>query len=190
MNETQSKIEAILFATGEPIDIRKLASFLKLPKKDIEKGIKEMIAYFEEQKRGLQIIKKSNTIQLVSAAAHGDLVAKFLNKKLHEPLSKAALEVLAVIAYRGPVTRAQIEHIRGVNCSFTLRNLSIRGIVERRENPADNRSYLYEASNEFLKNSGLSSLDELPDYENLHSHTIPQASGTEKDEKDDNKEDQ
>ena len=174
MNETKSIIEAILFAAGEPIELKNLATFLKMSSKQISKEINELGTSYDDDKRGLQIISKGNTIQLVSSSRYGDSVAKFLNKKLHEPLSNAALEVLSVIAYRGPVTRAQIEHIRGVNCSFTLRNLAIKGIVERHENPADNRSYLYEASFEFLKKCGLSSVDELPEYEALHEHAIAQ----------------
>ncbi|MEA1926004.1 MAG: SMC-Scp complex subunit ScpB [Patescibacteria group bacterium] len=173
-NNIQSQIEAILFAAGEPIEIRKLASFLKVSNKDIEKEILGLEANFQSQKRGLQIFRKGNTIQLVSAPQYGETVAKFLNKKLHEPLSQAALEVLSVIAYRGPVTRMQIEHIRGVNCSFTLRNLAIRGVIDRGESPTDSRAYLYEVSYDFLKNSGLKSVRELPDYNILHSHTIPQ----------------
>ncbi len=178
-NNIQSQIEAILFAAGEPVEIHKLASFLKTTKKSIEEEISKLEANFQSQKRGLQIFRKGHTIQLVSAPQYGETVAKFLNKKLYEPLSQAALEVLSVIAYRGPVTRMQIEHIRGVNCSFTLRNLAIRGIIDRGENPTDNRAYLYEVSYDFLKNSGLKSVRELPDYDILHSHAIPQVSRSE-----------
>jgi len=181
MEKEQSKLEAILFAAGEPVEAKSLASFFSVPVKEMDKMIDKLGESYRSEKRGLQLIKKGNTIQLVSCSEYGELVAKFLNKKLHEPLSGAALEVLSVIAYRGPVTRAQIEHIRGVNCSFTLRNLAIKGIIERRENPADTRSYLYEVSFDFLKNSGLSSTEELPDYADLHSHTIPQIPSEEKD---------
>ena len=174
MNTIQANIEAILFAAGEPVEIKSLSTFFQKPSKEISVEIDKLSAQYLDEKRGLQIIKKGNTIQLVSSAKFGDSVAKFLNKKLHEPLSNAALEVLSVIAYRGPVTRAQIEHIRGVNCSFTLRNLAIKGIVDRKENPADNRSYLYEVSFDFLKKSGLSSVEELPDYDELHGHDIAQ----------------
>lgn len=179
MKTIQANIEAILFAAGEPVEMKSLSNFLKKPSKEISAEIDEMAAQYLDEKRGLQIIKKGNTIQLVSSARFGDSVAKFLNKKLHEPLSNAALEVLSVIAYRGPVTRAQIEHIRGVNCSFTLRNLAIKGIVDRKENPADSRSYLYEVSFDFLKKSGLSSVVELPEYDELHRHDIAQIPNTE-----------
>lgn len=174
MDDIKSNIEAILFAAGEPVELKSLAAFLKKPSKQILKEINGLKHGYDENKRGLQIIKKNNTIQLVSSSRYGDSVARFLNKKLHEPLSSAALEVLSVIAYRGPVTRAQIEHIRGVNCSFTLRNLAIKGVVDRHENPADSRSYIYEVSFDFIKKCGLSSVEELPEYEALHEHTIAQ----------------
>lgn len=174
MEEIQSKIEAILFASGEPVEIGKIATFFKLKKEDIKQKIDDIVETYKKESRGLQIIQKENTIQLVSSATYGEIVASFLNRKTHEPLSQVALEVLAVVAYRGPITRAQIEHVRGVNCSFTLRNLAIRGIVDRKDNPADNRSYIYEISHEFLKNCGISSVSDLPEFEILHDHKIPQ----------------
>ena len=168
-----SKIEAILFASGEPVGASKLSSFLKITAKECKDAIDQLAKSYEERNSGLQIVENRNTIQLVSSGNHGELVAKFLKKNLNEPLSNAALEVLSVIAYRGPVTRAQVEYIRGVNCSFTIRNLAIRGLVERKENPADSRSFLYEASNDFIKSLGLSGVAQLPEYEIMHSSQIP-----------------
>ena len=72
--------------------------------------------------------------------------------------------MLAIVAYRGPISRAEIDYIRGVNCGFLLRNLSLRGLVDRKENPLDNRSFIYEASLDFLKSLGVGRLEELPDY--------------------------
>ena len=86
---------------------------------------------------------------------------------MQESLSKAALEVLAVIAYRGPIARAEIEAVRGVNCSVTVRNLLMRGLIDRYENADDSRGYLYSVSFPFLRELGLSSVAELPDYETL-----------------------
>jgi len=94
-------------------------------------------------------------------------VHKLVKNDLEEDLSRATLEVLAVVAYRGPISRAQIEEVRGVNCSFTLRNLLMRGLVERVENPNDSRSYLYKISFDFLKHLGLGNVKELPNYEEL-----------------------
>jgi segregation and condensation protein B len=97
-------------------------------------------------------------------AAH---VEAFTKSALTESLSKAALEVLAIIAYRAPVTRAEIDAIRGVNCSFTLRNLLLRGLIEREGNPDDSRGYIYRPAFRFLEVLGLSKTSELPDFEAL-----------------------
>lgn len=171
-NKNRSKIEALLFASGEPISVQKMAKFLKISVKDCKRAVEELAQSYEDQSAGLQIVRNRNTIQLVSNGKYGKLVVQFLKKNLNEPLSSAAMEVLSVIAYRGPVTRTQVEHIRGVNCSFTLRNLAIRGLISRRENPADNRSYLYEISNEFIKSLGFDDMTKLPDYELLHNSEI------------------
>jgi segregation and condensation protein B len=86
---------------------------------------------------------------------------------MQEGLSKAALEVLSIVAYKGPISRAEIESIRGVNCSFTLRSLMMRGLLERIDNPKDGRGYLYKISFEFMKKLGIESIDKLPDYKEL-----------------------
>jgi segregation and condensation protein B len=86
---------------------------------------------------------------------------------MQEGLSKAALEVLSIIAYKGPISRAEIESIRGVNCSFTLRSLMMKGLLERIDNPKDGRGYLYKISFEFMKKLGIENIDKLPDYQEL-----------------------
>ena len=90
-----------------------------------------------------------------------------VKSEIQENLSKASLEVLSIVAYRGPVTRAEVEAIRGVNCSFTLRALLMRGLLGRIENPKDNRSYIYKISFDFLKKMGLERIEQLPDFETL-----------------------
>lgn len=174
MNDKCGKIEAILFASGDPVDTEKLADFLKISKKEIAEEIANLKDFYLESKSGLQIVTKGNTIQLVSNSKFGKTVADFLDKSVNEPLTKAALEVLAIIAYRGPVTRSQVDHIRGVNCSFMIRNLAIRGLIEKVENPANNRSYLYVASYDFLKSMGLERIEQLSDYELLNKTEIKQ----------------
>ena len=167
MNEECAKIEAILFACGEPVRFEKLADFLKISKKETEDEIGKLKSFYRDNKTGLQILTKVNTIQLVSDARFGEEIAKVLDKRINEPLTKAAMEVLSVIAYRGPITRLQIEHIRGVNCSFMIRNLAIRGLIERGEIPISSRSYQYQVSYDFLKSMGFEEIAQLPDYELL-----------------------
>ena len=95
------------------------------------------------------------------------IVDQLIKSEIQENLSKAGLEVLAIVAYRGLMTRVEVEAIRGVNCSFTLRSLLMRGLVERIENPKDNRGYLYKISFEFLKKMGVENVKQLPDFEAL-----------------------
>lgn len=167
MNEKCAKIEAILFACGDPVNIEKIADFLKISRKEIQEEVMILEEFYEKNKNGLQIISKGNTIQLVSHSRFGKEIANFLNKRVNEPLTKVALEVLSIVAYRGPMTRAQIDNIRGVNCSFMIRNLAIRGLIEKHENPTNARSYLYSVSYDFLKSMGITNVEKLADYELL-----------------------
>jgi len=162
-----AELEAILFASGDPVAIEKLQKFLKLTKGQIKDNMESLSAKYETNQSGLQLIEKRGKIQLVTKASLAKDVAEFLGKALNEELSKSSLETLAVIAYRGPVTRVQIEYIRGVNCSYALRVLSLRGIIERKDNPLDSRSYLYEISFDFLKSLGLKKIEDLKDYSDL-----------------------
>ena len=104
---------------------------------------------------------------MVTAGENSELVDKFLKADVEGELSRAASEVVSVIAYRGPISRAEIEEIRGVNCSFTLRHLMIRGLIERINKPDDARAYLYKISFDFLKTLGVERVEDLPKYEEL-----------------------
>ncbi len=160
----KSSIESILFVSGEPIKISRLAKIIKVKVVEIEEAIKllqEEYAYG----RGMNIIRKEDAIQMVTSADNSEIVSRLLKSEIQENLSQASLEVLSVVAYRGPIARADIEAIRGVNCSFTLRTLMLRGLLERVDNPENNRSYLYKISFEFLKKLGIDDIKKLPDWE-------------------------
>jgi len=101
---------------------------------------------------------------LVSAPENSKYLERLITDDLQEDLTPASLEVLAIIAYKGPISRMEIEEIRGVNSSYTLRNLLIRGLIERRGHPQDSRAYVYEVSFNFLRKLGLKSIEELPEY--------------------------
>ena len=167
MDQTQLKLilESLLFTLGEPIKIKKLAKILKVDLKKVEQTIKELADDLKNNQRGLRILKKEDQIQMVTAPEANDWVEKIFKSELQEDLSRASLETLAIIAYRGPITRAQIDFIRGVNSSFIVRNLLIRGLVERITNPQDARSYVYKISFDFLKKMGLEKVEDLPEYE-------------------------
>ena len=160
----KSILESMLFSIGEPIPIEKLAKTLGKDESLIKKTIEILENNYKKEGRGLQIIRKENKIQLVSAPQNSQYVEKLIKNDLNQELGPASLETLAIIAYKGPISRAEIEKIRGVNCSLILRNLLIKGLIERQEKPQDIRVYLYEVSFDFLRRLGIGSIKELPEY--------------------------
>jgi segregation and condensation protein B len=162
----RSVLESLLFVSGEPVKTGKLAKICNIAKNDIEVALLEIEGEFQKEGRGLIIIKKEDSVQLATNPKNSEYVNQMVSGELNADLSRSSLETLSIIAYRGPVTRSQIEAIRGVNCSYVLRGLLMRGLVERRES-SDIRGYIYEISFDFLKKMGISSVKNLPDWENL-----------------------
>lgn len=163
----ESIIESILFSIGEPISIEKLAKTLGKNKDLVKRTIENLENDYEREDRGLRIIKKGEKVQLVSAPENGHYIEKLIKDELQEGLTPVSLEALAIVAYKGPIARAEIEEIRGVNSSYILRNLLIRGLIERKGHPEDARAYIYEVSFDFLRKLGLKSIEELPEYKKL-----------------------
>jgi len=165
LNKLKSIIESLLFVSGEPIKISRLAKISGAPKPEIENAIMALSGEYESQSRGLRIIKKEDRVQMATGPESASYVQQLIEGELQEELSTASLEVLSIAAYRGPITRADIESIRGVNCSYTLRNLLMRGLIDRAENPKDARGYIYSISFDFLKKLGIDDVKKFPDYE-------------------------
>ncbi|MFA7209484.1 MAG: SMC-Scp complex subunit ScpB [Parcubacteria group bacterium] len=163
----KSAIESILFVSGEPVAVAKIAKVTESSLEDVERSVAVLQEEYSAAKRGMVIIRKENEFQLATNPENAVVVEQLVKSEIQENLSKAGLEVLAIIAYRGPITRVEVEAIRGVNCSFTVRSLLMRGLLERIENPKDNRGYLYKISFDFLKKLGIDSIEKLPDYETL-----------------------
>ncbi len=160
----KSIIESLLFVSGEPVKISSLAKIIGVSVDQSEKAVKELQKELKEKKRGIHIIVQEKSVQAVSAPENGSFVEKIIKEEENSSLSAAALETLAIVAYRGPLSRAEIESFRGVNSAFVLRNLALRGLVEKEENSFGGRGYLYKASFDFLKKLGLGSIEELPEY--------------------------
>ncbi len=162
--ERKHILESLLFAAGHPVSFKKIAEILEMPEPEAEKSLNELADDYIKNGRGLRLVFLDGKVQMVAAPESKETMEKFIKSDLEEDLSPAALETLAIIAYKGPVSRAVIEDLRGVNCSFILRNLAIRGLVEKKNNPAGGRFYVYGISFDFLKRLGLSSAEELPEY--------------------------
>ena len=163
IREMQSKMEAILFAAGEPMEIGKLGQVLELDLETVEKILRLLADRYGEEESGLCLLRLDDSVQISIRPQWSSLVRSALDMRRNVPLSQAAREVLAVIAYNQPVTRAYIEQVRGVDCSGAISGLINKGLVEERgrlELPG--RPLLYGTTLDFLRCMGLSSLEELP----------------------------
>ena len=165
--ELARTVEALLFVGGEPMKISRLTKVTGAKKSEITKALDTLDQRLSESGSGLFLIQKDGAVQLTTHPDVSTAVQTLQEDEMHTSLTKAAREVLAIIAYRGPIGRAGIEEIRGVNCSHTIRTLLLRGLITREDNPTDNREYIYEISFEFLKNLGIGSVEDLPDFESL-----------------------
>ncbi len=161
-----SKIEALLFVADEPVSIQQLAQALEVSQSEVTTALEQLTEHCRE--RGLRLQRKDHLVQLVTAPEAADYVRRFLGLNTHTKLSTAALETLALVAYRQPVTRAQIEAVRGVSCDSVLRTLLSRGLVaaQGRLDQAG-RPIIYGTTFEFLQHFGLSDLSELPALEDF-----------------------
>jgi segregation and condensation protein B len=159
-------LESLLFVASEPVDPRQLAQTLAQPLEIIELGLVELADYYQRGLRGLRLQRFNDKVQLVTAPAAAPFIEIFLNLDNSTRLSSPALETLAVIAYRQPVTRAQIEAVRGVDCAGVLRSLVQRGLViEVGRLEGIGRPILYGVTEQFMQHFGLMEMAELPPLE-------------------------
>ncbi len=163
-NRIFSIVESLLFVSGEPMKSKHLASILEYSKDGIEDLMQEMIESYGDDARGIKIIKIDDSYQIVTKPENSVYIQKLLNINVRQSLSQAALETLAIIAYKQPITRIEVEEIRGVKCDKAVVNLVEKGLVKecgRKEVPG--RPILYATSDIFLKHFGLESLGDMPD---------------------------
>ncbi len=158
-----SQIEAILFYKAEPLTLKRLAQILKREEEEIRVAIRELREDLRD--RGLSLIEWEDEVTLGTSKEISTLIETLSKEELTKDLGKAGLETLSTILYQGPLSRAEIDYIRGVNSQFILRNLLVRGLIERVENPKDQRSFLYKPTIELLSYLGVSKITDLPDYE-------------------------
>ncbi len=156
-------VENILFVSGEPVTLGEIAKTLDISRSAAKKLMNNMINCFDFERRGLQIMKVNDTYQMATRSQYAKYVHRFIEPRQRERLSKAALETLAIIAYKQPTTRMDIEVIRGVKCDNLLGTLLDKGLIREVDRlDAPGRPILYGTTELFLKYFGLSSLDELP----------------------------
>lgn len=167
--QLEASIEALLFVAAAPVTINQLAEALEQKPQDIETGLRNLEQVFKRG-HGLSLQWHGGRVQLTTAAEMAGPVEKFLGLEATARLSRAALETLAIIAYRQPITRPGVDAIRGVNSDGVMKSLLSKGLVQevgRTEGPG--RPILYGTTTDFLQHFGLSSLAELPSYENAEA---------------------
>ncbi len=170
-------IEAILFAAGYPVSFRKLAEVLEISVLTVRKAVSELQNSLELQNRGIRLIIVSDSCQLCSKEEFEQYVRKALGIRREGRLSNSSLEVLAIVAYNQPITKAKIEKIRGVDSSYAVSTLCDRRLIEAKGRlDAPGKPILYGTTDDFLRCFGLSSLYELPDYEEKSEHPDEQIS--------------
>ena len=154
----EAVLESLLFVSGEPLSVKKLAEIISISEEEIIAAAEKLSQNLNQSERGLVLLKNENTLQLATKPSLANFADKLIEKELKEELSPATVEVLAVLAYGGPLSRAAVEYIRGVNSSYILRNLLMRSLIEKKDGK-------YQVSFDLLKRLGLASLKGLPDYE-------------------------
>lgn len=156
-------IEAILFSMGEAVEIERIAEALEVREDEVREAFTSLKQKYEEEKRGIRLIEIDNSIQMCSGSEYYECIQRVSQTKKQSGLSSAALETLSIIAYNQPVTKATMDFIRGVDCTYSVARLVERGFIDelgRAETPG--RPILYGTTMEFLRCFGLKSLDDLP----------------------------
>ncbi len=164
MNNLQASVEAVIFASGDPVPLDKLSMVLEISSEKLNEVINIIQDKFDDENSGICLMRFKDSVQFVSKSEYVDTVRKVLEINKSAPLSNAAMEVLALVAYNEPVTKAYIEQVRGVDCSGVLGNLIQKELIEERgrlELPG--RPLLYGTTENFLKCFGISSIEELPE---------------------------
>lgn len=162
---TEQLIEAILFFKNEPISVRKLSSLLSKSEDDIRNGLDTLDTSLSG--RGIRLMRNDDEVVLATAPEVSELIASITKEELTRDLGKAGLEVLTLVVYKGPISRREIDYIRGVNSSFILRNLLIRGLIEKTENKEGERSFTYKPTFELLSYLGIQRVSDMPEYEDI-----------------------
>jgi len=163
-------IESILFFKGSPVSVSFLAKVLGKKEGEIEEALLILEGRLEDS--GVALIRHEDRVSLGTAPKASGFIETLIKEDLNKDIGKAGLETLSVVIYRGPVSRGEIDYVRGVNSSFILRNLMVRGLVEKVRDPKDQRVTLYKPTMELLSFLGLKKIEEMPDYEKVKKHIL------------------
>lgn len=169
MNELLAKIEALLFVSSKPMTTKQIAVALSLPIVEIDAALAELGTLRNIDASGIHLVVGDEGAMLATNPAFADVVASLAKEDIEPELTRPSLETLTIIAYRGPMTKPEIESIRGVNCTLILRNLLMRGLITEDEDMIKLQA-VYAMSNDALRVLGLHRVEELPEYESFHTN--------------------
>ena len=159
----KGRIEAILFVAGEAVGIRDLAKALRVEEKELKETLKEIGSEYDYEQRGFMLKRFGEKVQLATRPLYSEDVLRLLQPVQQQSLSQAAMETLAVVAYKQPVTRAEVEQIRGVKCDYSLQSLMMKGLIqEAGRKDTIGRPILYATTDMFLSHFGIQGLEDLP----------------------------
>lgn len=161
------KLTAVLFAGARPFSTRRLAELCDATPKEVEEALKELETNLEETPLMLQ--RADQDVQLVTRSEYADIVKQVVRDEIAGELTRPSLEALTILAYRGPLTRPELEQIRGVQSALILRNLMLRGLVEEHEDARLGQP-TYAVTFDFIQHLGLKTIEDLPDYDALRGH--------------------
>ncbi len=162
-----SKIESILLVATRPMSTKRLAELIGAKPDEVTAAVDTLAQKYNVDDSGLQVLRHASSIQLVTSPMNSKLVTDYLKEEQAGELTRPSLETLTIIAYRGPISKIQLDTIRGVNCALILRNLMIKGLVEAMSHK-DKMQTSYQVTTDFIKFLGLTAITELPDYEQLN----------------------
>ena len=168
MKEIEAAIEGILFASGEPIHVDRICMAMEMDRPTVEQVLQKLMDHYAYERRGIRLLRIEDSWQMCSAPDYGDVIRKAFEIRKPAKLSQPALEVLTIIAYYQPTTRAYVDQIRGVDSSYTMGLLQERKLIEecgRLQVPG--RPHLYRTTKQFLRAFHLTSLDDLPEMPDL-----------------------
>ena len=159
----KGRIEAILFVAGDAVGIKDLAAALRMGEKDLKNALNEISSEYDYEQRGFLLKRFGDKVQLATRPLYSEDVIRLLQPVQQQSLSQAAMETLAVVAYKQPVTRAEVEQIRGVKCDYSLQSLMLKGMIcEAGRKDTIGRPILYATTDMFLSHFGIRNLEDLP----------------------------
>ena len=166
MSELDKKIEALIFYKGEEISFKEISKILNVSEEEVKNSVLNLTDKYQDS--GIKVVTSESAVLFTTGPEAANVIEDLEKGEYEKELTKAALETLTIILYRGPLKRSMIDYIRGVNSQFTLRNLLIRGLIEKENDPKDERAYLYKATPDLLRFMNVDNVKELQEYNEIN----------------------